>query len=69
MPFVKILSTVQDHCATVTINRPEAMNAFDYQTPRELEHAFQDAANDDRVAMQALTGAGGTAQGETCLTI
>ncbi|MBI3742327.1 MAG: enoyl-CoA hydratase/isomerase family protein [Chloroflexi bacterium] len=34
------------------------MNAFDYQTLRELARAFQDAADDDRVSVVVLTGAG-----------
>jgi enoyl-CoA hydratase/carnithine racemase len=44
--------------ATVTINRPEVHNAFDYQTLRELAEAFLDAAHDDSIAVLVLTGAG-----------
>ncbi len=58
MAYEKILYKVGNHRATVTINRPEVHNAFDYQTLRELEQAFQDAANDDRVSVLVLTGAG-----------
>ncbi len=54
----KILYEVHNHRATVTINRTKVLNAFDYQTLRELERAFQDAADDDRVAALVLTGAG-----------
>ncbi len=42
MTFEKILYSVCDRRATVIINRPEVMNAFDYQTLRELERAFQE---------------------------
>ncbi len=58
MVFDKILYSFYNHRATVTINRPEVMNAFDYQTLRELERAFQEAADDDRVSVVVLTGAG-----------
>jgi enoyl-CoA hydratase/carnithine racemase len=56
--YQKITHQSQKHRATVTINRPEVMNAFDYQTLRELELAFQEAADDDRVSVLVLTGAG-----------
>lgn len=58
MLYEKILYDVRDHCATVTINRPDVYNAFDYQTLREMENAFQTAADDDAVAVLVLTGAG-----------
>ncbi|QOJ14509.1 MAG: enoyl-CoA hydratase/isomerase family protein [Planctomycetia bacterium] len=44
--------------ATVTFNRPEVYNAFDFQTLRELIRAFEDASWDDSVAVVVLTGAG-----------
>ena len=58
MHYSKIIYEVRDHRATVTINRPEVFNAFDYQTLREMERAFQDAADDDQVSVLILTGAG-----------
>lgn len=58
MAFEKVIYEVRDHRATVTINRPEVYNAFDYQTLREMEQAFRDAADDDRVSVIVLTGAG-----------
>lgn len=58
MQYDKILYNVRDHVAIVTINRPEVYNAFDYQTLRELENAFQTAADDDSVFVLVLTGAG-----------
>jgi len=59
--FARILyekHTRQRGRATVTINRPEVYNAFDYQTLRELAEAFLDAAHDDSIAVLVLTGAG-----------
>jgi enoyl-CoA hydratase/carnithine racemase len=44
--------------ATVTINRPEVYNAFDFQTLNEMSAAFLDASHDDTVAVLVLTGAG-----------
>ncbi len=58
MGFEKIIYEVRDHRATVTINRPEVYNAFDYATLRELADAFRSAANDDGVSVLVLTGAG-----------
>ncbi len=58
MRFEKITFAIEKHRATVTINRPEVMNSFDYQTLRELEQAFRDAADDDNVGVVVLTGAG-----------
>ncbi|TWT44593.1 1,4-Dihydroxy-2-naphthoyl-CoA synthase [Phycisphaerae bacterium RAS1] len=44
--------------ATVTINRPEVHNAFDFQTLSEMSAAFLDTSHDDTVAVLVLTGAG-----------
>ena len=44
--------------ATVAIDRPEVLNAFDFLTLRELARAFEDAAWDDGVAVVVVTGAG-----------
>jgi enoyl-CoA hydratase/carnithine racemase len=44
--------------ATVAIDRPEVLNAFDFRTLRELARAFEDASWDDAVAVVVVTGAG-----------
>jgi enoyl-CoA hydratase/carnithine racemase len=44
--------------ATVSIDRPDVLNAFDYQALRELSRAFEDASWDDSVAVVVVTGAG-----------
>jgi enoyl-CoA hydratase/carnithine racemase len=44
--------------ATVSIERPEVLNAFDFQTLRELGRAFEDASWDDAIAAVVVTGAG-----------
>src|ERR671922_242060 len=43
---------------TITINRPEAMNAMDRDTSRELAQAFQDFDHDEDLLVAILTGAG-----------
>ena len=44
--------------ATVTINRPEVMNALDLPTMTELATAFTQASWDEAVAVVVVTGAG-----------
>jgi enoyl-CoA hydratase/carnithine racemase len=44
--------------ATVTINRPEVMNALDLPTMTELATAFTQASWDETVAVVVVTGAG-----------
>ena len=44
--------------ATVTIDRPDVLNALDFPTMRELARAFQQASWDESVAVVVLTGAG-----------
>ncbi|HET6380619.1 MAG TPA: enoyl-CoA hydratase/isomerase family protein [candidate division Zixibacteria bacterium] len=44
--------------ATVAIDRPEVLNAFDFLTLRELARCFEDASWDDTVAVVVVTGAG-----------
>jgi enoyl-CoA hydratase/carnithine racemase len=47
--------------ATVTIDRPDAYNAYTAHTLSELAAAFRDASRDDHIAVVVLTGAGETA--------
>jgi len=44
--------------ATVAIDRPGVLNAFDFQTLRELARAFEDAGWDDGIACVVVTGSG-----------
>jgi enoyl-CoA hydratase/carnithine racemase len=44
--------------ATITINRPEAMNAMDRETSLELAEAFQDFDQDEHLVVAILTGTG-----------
>ena len=56
--FTSILYTKEDGVATVTFNRPQALNAVNYPMLSELATAFEDAAWDDDIAVLVLTGAG-----------
>jgi enoyl-CoA hydratase/carnithine racemase len=44
--------------ATVTLNRPDVLNAFDFRMLRELARAFEDASWDDEIRAVVVTGAG-----------
>ncbi len=56
--FEDILYEVADGRATITINRPDRLNAFRVQTIRELAQAFEQAADDEAVGVIVFTGAG-----------
>ena len=43
---------------TLTLNRPQARNAFDYQMMLDLEAAMADIRKDDNVHSLIITGAG-----------
>ena len=49
---------VQDHVATITLNRPDAMNSLDLATKEALLAAIQRAAGNDDVRAAVLTGSG-----------
>ena len=56
--FEDVLYEVADGRATITINRPDRLNAFRRQTIRELAEAFEAAADDEAVGVIVFTGAG-----------
>ena len=58
MSYQTLLYEVEAGVATITINRPEAMNALSPQVVDELEQAFGQAEADDEVRAIVLTGAG-----------
>lgn len=53
-----LLYEVQDGVATVTLNRPEAMNSIDPETRAELRETWTRIAADDAVRCVVLTGSG-----------
>ncbi len=56
--FEKIVYDKAPPRATITLNRPEVLNAFDFQMLRELARAAEDASWDDEIRVVVLTGAG-----------
>ncbi|XRQ11870.1 crotonase/enoyl-CoA hydratase family protein [Actinomadura welshii] len=58
MPYAEIGYEVRDGCATVTLNRPEKMNAFTFTMRDELIDAFDRIDADDDVRAVVVTGAG-----------
>jgi enoyl-CoA hydratase/carnithine racemase len=55
---IRYAKDLQSGVATVTIDRPDVLNAFDFRTLRELGRAFEDASWDDAVSAVVITGAG-----------
>ena len=53
-----VLRERRGHVEIITINRPEARNAIDYETSAALAGAFDDVEADDDVWAVVLTGAG-----------
>ena len=43
---------------TITLNRPEVLNAFDFRMLREIARACEDASWDDEIRVVVLTGTG-----------
>ncbi len=58
MAYEDIIYETGDGRATITINRPERLNAFRMQTIIEMGEAFERAADDESVGVVILTGAG-----------
>jgi len=58
MEYKYILYDKSDGIATITLNRPEALNAFSKEVVDEVLQALEDAKNDENVRVVVLTGAG-----------
>jgi enoyl-CoA hydratase/carnithine racemase len=56
--FETLLVDVDGGVATVTLNRPDAMNAFNFQMTAEFDEAIWSLEKDDAVRVIVLTGAG-----------
>lgn len=53
-----LLIDVANHVATITLNRPEALNSIDPQTRAELRGAWRRIKEDGDIRVAVLTGAG-----------
>ena len=58
MSYKDLLYGVEDKIATITLNRPERMNALTPGMLKELHAAFDEADGDRKVKVIILTGAG-----------
>jgi enoyl-CoA hydratase/carnithine racemase len=58
MDFEEIRYEVADHIMTITLNRPDRLNAFTPTMGRELIEAFDEADRDDEVRAIVVTGEG-----------
>ena len=58
MNFEQITTNLADNVLTITLNRPERLNAWTAQMGSELTEAFDRADEDDEVRAIIVTGAG-----------
>ncbi len=56
--YTTIRYEVSEHLLTITLNRPEQLNAFTVEMAQELVDAFERASADDAVRAIIVTGAG-----------
>ena len=57
-PYQHVLYDVSDAIATITLNRPDKLNAYIPEMGSEIVEAVRSAGEDDRVRVVILTGAG-----------
>lgn len=57
--YESLIWALEDHVATITLNRPEKKNAMSFVMFNEIKDAFVRAAADDDVRCVVVTGAGG----------
>jgi enoyl-CoA hydratase/carnithine racemase len=58
LAFERIVYEKAPPRATITLNRPDRLNALDFQMLRELARACEDSSWDDEIRVVVLTGAG-----------
>ncbi|MBA7467171.1 MAG: hypothetical protein GH156_01370 [Dehalococcoidia bacterium] len=58
MDFETVILKKEGHIATITMNRPEMMNALNIQMLQEMVAAIDEIARNDDVRVVVLTGAG-----------
>ncbi len=58
MSFENIIVGVEDRIATITFNRPKALNALNSALLEELSQALDNVADDEDIRVLVLTGAG-----------
>ncbi|MGB3128585.1 MAG: enoyl-CoA hydratase/isomerase family protein, partial [Dehalococcoidia bacterium] len=59
MEYKRLIVEKEGHIATVTLNRPDSGNSFDFRLMEEIDHVFRDNLDkDDNIRAVILTGAG-----------
>jgi enoyl-CoA hydratase/carnithine racemase len=58
MAYETILYDVKDRIGTITLNRPDRLNAYNDRMASDIRKAMAEAANDTAVRVVILTGAG-----------
>ncbi len=58
MDYQDIIYTREEGIATITLNRPDRMNAFSPEMTRSIYQAVKDADQDEQVRVLVITGAG-----------
>ena len=58
MSFQTLLYDIEDNILTITLNRPDKLNAFNLDMQNDLIKAFDEADKDDNVKAIIVTGAG-----------
>ncbi len=58
MTYENLLVDVSERIATITVNRPKALNALNPATVREMKNAFEEVSAGGEVGVVLLTGAG-----------
>lgn len=58
MDYKNVLVNIDENVATVTINRPDKLNALNFETFAELKNLFLKLQKDDEVYVVIVTGAG-----------
>jgi enoyl-CoA hydratase/carnithine racemase len=56
--FERIVYEKEPPRATIRLNRPDVLNAFDFQMLREIARACEDASWDDEIRVVVVTGTG-----------
>lgn len=58
MDYQTIILEKVDHVATITLNRPDRLNAFTVELHAELVHALEEVDQDEDARVLVITGAG-----------
>jgi len=61
MNYQTLLVKIEQNIATITLNRPQKLNALDHQTLSELDQAFGEIKNNKQAKGVLLTGSGAKA--------